>query len=231
MAGVPVVGEGECAATDDGWAAAAEPEPRGCDIATLDMARVAAGGGPSGRTLGRAFVREFASVDRPVLLRGLIGPAARAPWSRRALVERHSRLPRLRYQVMGYNGTLGEMSDAHTWRRASIGQWLDEMGEPPADGAPPGYVFDQSGEASAALAAPMAALFPWSATLAPQSPALYVGGNGSGNPFHYHQQTWNALVAGRKRWLLYAPRDAFYSELHPLEWLRRGSDAHVGSRA
>ena len=77
----------------------------------------------------------------------------------------------------------------------------------------------------------MAALFPWSATLAPQSPALYVGGNGSGNPFHYHQQTWNALVAGRKRWLLYAPRDAFYSELHPLEWLRRGSDAHVGSRA
>ncbi len=56
-----------------------------------------------------------------------------------------------------------------------------------------------------------------------------VGGNGSGNPFHYHQQTWNALVAGRKRWLLHPPNASFYSELHPLEWLRRGR--HLASGA
>ena len=28
-------------------------------------------------------------------------------------------------------------------------------------------------------------------------------------------------MAGRKRWLLFPPESAFYSELHPLEWLRR----------
>ena len=42
----------------------------------------------------------------------------------------------------------------------------------------------------------------WAALLQPEAPALYVGANGSGNPFHYHQQTWNALIAGRKRWLV-----------------------------
>ena len=27
-------------------------------------------------------------------------------------------------------------------------------------------------------------------------------------------------MAGRKRWMLYPPNASFYSELHPLEWLR-----------
>ena len=60
-----------------------------------------------------------------------------------------------------------------------------------------------------------------------ESPALYIGANGSGNPFHYHQQTWNALLAGRKRWLLYPPARAFYSELHPREWMARNRSAGV----
>ena len=67
----------------------------------------------------------------------------------------------------------------------------------------------------------MARLFPWRALLSPEAPGLYVGPHGSGNPFHYHQQTWNALVAGRKKWQLVPPNASFYSELHPKEWLRR----------
>ena len=43
----------------------------------------------------------------------------------------------------------------------------------------------------------------------PAAAALYVGADGSGNPFHYHQQTLNALLAGRKRWLLYLPNGWF----------------------
>ena len=62
--------------------------------------------------------------------------------------------------------------------------------------------------------------------------ALYVGANGSGNPCHYHQQTWNALVAGRKLWTLHPPNATFYSELHPRRWLgkaARHADASGGA--
>ena len=178
---------------------------------------------------------------------------------------------------MQYNCSSSSLADPHTWRRSTLADWLllirsqnAAVLPPDAQSLPryvpespnhppnfhgsnrhscdlPEYIFDQSSLAATTLRNLSAALFPWTALLQPEAPALYVGPNGSGNPFHYHQQvshkacplpgaakvsyppithpvqTWNALVAGRKLWMLYPPDAAFYSELHPLEWLRRGS--------
>ena len=125
------------------------------------------------------------------------------------------------------------MSDAHTWRRVRLRSWLDQMRDAARDDdadALPEYIFDQSGAAGrGALGPSMHRLFPFNALLHPEAPGLYAGANGSGNPFHYHAQTWNALVAGAKRWLLYAPNASFYSELHPREWHRRGKPVPAGA--
>jgi hypothetical protein len=66
----------------------------------------------------------------------------------------------------------GELSDPHTWGRTSVRRWADEMrahGPASAAAARPGYIFDQSGGASAALRGPMAELFPWARLLRPES--------------------------------------------------------------
>jgi phage host-nuclease inhibitor protein Gam len=43
---------------------------------------------------------------------------------------------------------------------------------------------------------------------------------------------YNALVHGRKRWLLRPPSDAVLSTQHPLEWLRAsGTDLLEGENA
>jgi hypothetical protein len=43
------------------------------------------------------------------------------------------------------------------------------------------------------------------------APQFYVGGEGSGAPVHYHNEAFNALAWGRKKWALYPPAQAFYS--------------------
>ena len=95
---------------------------------------------------------------------------------------------------MQYRGD-GSLAEAHTWHRVALRRWVGaEMRAPPPKW--PEYIFDQSADAGGALRAQMLRLFPWRALLHAAPHALYVGANGSGNPCHYHQQTWNALVAG-----------------------------------
>ena len=179
--------------------------------------------------LGARFVRDAVSLDRPVLLRGLLDDrAVSRDWSRAAVWRRAGAES---FQVMQYDAPSRSLRDPHTWRRVRLSEWLVEMREPPAvttkASALPEYIFDQSGAGrQGALGRSIRRLFPWRALLHAEAPGLYVGANGSGNPFHYHAQTWNALVAGRKRWLLYPPNASFYSEIHPLEWLRRRPHGH-----
>ncbi len=47
---------------------------------------------------------------------------------------------------------------------------------------------------------------------------LFIGPAFSGAPFHFHDNAFNALIFGRKLWLLTPPGRDLYSNLHPLEW-------------
>ena len=225
-------------------------QPR-CDVATWEVggasappeyaAAIGATAAESASAAARAavrlaarFTRDHVSLDRPLLMRGLLGETSRRAWQRGALRNASGRVA---FQVMQY-GSRASLADSHTWRRVSLSQWTDAMRAPPpvtSAAAPPPlpeYIFDQStdmGDAAAGLRRQMHGVFPWRAMFVPSAPALYVGADGSGNPFHYHQQTWNALLAGRKRWLLYPPSQAFYTELHPLEWQRRATNRSMAA--
>ena len=48
----------------------------------------------------------------------------------------------------------------------------------------------------------------------------YLGGAGSGAPYHYHKDAWNVAVFGRKRWFLTPPLRSFYSSQPVADWLR-----------
>ena len=149
------------------------------------------GGGSGGtrsmteRDARARFVRDAVSLDRPVLLRGLL---RRAPilrrWSRPA-VERAA--GREQFQVMQYDARTRELTDPHTWRRVRLSEWVSELRAPRRTSDPrlPEYIFDQSGTAvRGELARAVRPLFPWRALLHAEAAGVYIGGNGSGNPFH-----------------------------------------------
>jgi hypothetical protein len=52
-------------------------------------------------------------------------------------------------------------------------------------------------------------------------PQLYMGGPGSGAPFHYHFDAFNVLVWGEKRWFFKSPNSgAEYSTVPALDYVR-----------
>jgi hypothetical protein len=66
------------------------------------------------------------------------------------------------------------------------------------------------------------------------SPTLqfYLGGPGSGSPFHFHKDAFNALMYGKKRWFLLPPSQALYSTIPVSSWVANtpldGPKAHTG---
>mmetsp|Transcript_8290 Transcript_8290/g.25611 ORF Transcript_8290/g.25611 Transcript_8290/m.25611 type:complete len:197 (+) Transcript_8290:41-631(+) len=49
---------------------------------------------------------------------------------------------------------------------------------------------------------------------------FFVGNALSGAPLHYHSHAVNALLAGKKRWLLFPPAESAYSTAPAASWLR-----------
>ena len=54
---------------------------------------------------------------------------------------------------------------------------------------------------------------------------FYLGGVGSGTQPHWHTASWNALLRGRKRWLLWPPSRASYAHRHVARSARAARDA------
>ena len=46
-----------------------------------------------------------------------------------------------------------------------------------------------------------------------------LGAAGTGSPMHTHQDAWNALIYGRKRWFIAPPARANYSYTHIRAWM------------
>ena len=57
----------------------------------------------------------------------------------------------------------------------------------------------------------------------------YLGGPGTGAPWHIHKDAVNALVYGRKRWFLLPPERALYSALPFAEWLAAAEAAEAAN--
>jgi hypothetical protein len=51
------------------------------------------------------------------------------------------------------------------------------------------------------------------------SPQFYLGGPGTGSPFHFHKDAFNALMYGKKRWFLIPPASALYSTVPISTWV------------
>ncbi|PRP88119.1 hypothetical protein PROFUN_04210 [Planoprotostelium fungivorum] len=49
---------------------------------------------------------------------------------------------------------------------------------------------------------------------------FYLGAKNSGAPFHIHADAANLVVRGSKRWLMYPPLQALYSQKHVYRWLQ-----------
>ena len=47
----------------------------------------------------------------------------------------------------------------------------------------------------------------------------FIGGLASGSSAHLHDNAWNALLYGRKRWFIWSPPHSYTSNMPPLEWL------------
>ena len=52
------------------------------------------------------------------------------------------------------------------------------------------------------------------------SPQFYLGGPGTGAPFHYHHDAINVLAWGRKRWYMRPPQEAEYSTVPAADLVR-----------
>eukprot|EP00055_Hartaetosiga_balthica_P006043 m.18576 g.18576 ORF g.18576 m.18576 type:complete len:632 (+) comp4980_c0_seq1:56-1951(+) len=50
----------------------------------------------------------------------------------------------------------------------------------------------------------------------------------TGAPLHYHQDAWNCLIKGEKRWLVYPPSQALISTQHAVETFNSFTHCHVG---
>ena len=73
---------------------------------------------------------------------------------------------------------------------------------------------DTASAPDAASSAQRASVYNASALLRTDTVQFYIGPTGSGTQPHWHTASWNGLLRGRKRWLLWPPERASYAHRH-----------------
>lgn len=186
-----------------------------CDVAVRDGSRID----------GATFVRDFVSLRRPVLLRGLARdwPALRE-WTMDAL--------RAHFGAVSVAvGTIPYAADfARPARRVRLDQYLAYLSNFTIDRVlyeDPLYLFDNEVAVRAPalldrrlLPLPLPIITAATGGDAERTDPVQwmLGPPLSGSPAHFHAHAWNACVVGAKRWFLYPAYAAFYSVRPPVRF-------------
>ena len=159
----------------------------------------------------KRFLSDYVSCLKPVLIRGGISrwTELQRRWKKQQFVQRYGG-----YSVISggipYAGTFGFGAHKKALQRSATG--LDD------------YVFSPINRRQHPALFEDLKLIGSLTKLACTHWQLYQGVAGTGAPMHLHMDAWNALVYGRKRWMVLPPSQARYSLLGPLEFLQREKD-------
>ena len=180
---------------------------------------------------------DFVLAGRPVVLRGLA-----AQWLPREFADWQSKAD----FVQSVGGVLAERSaipyaDAYGVDGGATGPivefvqrymgaaWRGGGGSTPLAERP--YIFDARATHPITVGMPPPPLVPPHYG-APAMRQFSLGGHGTGAPPHFHGEAFNGLLFGRKRWLFFRPRDAFFSRRPArawwLQWTANDSNAVEG---
>jgi ankyrin repeat protein len=172
------------------------------------------------------FVRDYLSIERPVLVRAAHMASVRRlqrRWIAESLLAHRAAVPVSR-SAIPYASAFGR-----SMQRTTLGAHVAAMRanaelslSQPVD---TGYVFESldansllRADADIVADALFGSAYDADAVVSVQ---FYLGPRGSGAPLHYHGSAWNLLVHGRKRWFLLPPQRAAYSTRPVLEWIER----------
>ena len=191
------------------------------------------------------FLFEYLVPGRPVRLQGATVSSEwqfREAWARKKLLANHGGIV-LPHSDIPYE-ELFTSQPGHATGASTLAQFINHMPtmnerlkdtSVGARGATPPYIFFGGINKSDPLLADAFPLVPeflrfesststsdsepvdW--TVAPAATQWYLGPPGSGAPIHFHQDAWNALAYGSKRWLLLPPGESRYSSQPILDLL------------
>ena len=167
------------------------------------------------------FVEQYLKPGRPVIITdALEDHASLREWTREGFVRKFGKTPFSVMENVDGRPRTSQMTLAEYVR------WLDEhAGEPM-----PSYVFDGYYEDAAPAILRDSGRKPSSSrtNLRYREPyfddfnyftyQLVLGPAYAGANPHFHHTTWNGLVFGRKRWMVWPPARSFYSAKHPHRW-------------
>jgi len=203
---------------DGGWSQemASELDLDYCDIKQVDGRKVT----------GDKFIRDFVLKSRPVVLRGVAAHwNFRRHWTAEEMEERAgatvTNVGNIPYAV--------EFGDAPNTE--SVANYMSEMQESQRDAnnTIPGYIFNgnlfQTDPAFRSMLQDvptppsfmqaqnnsLGSLLKQMILEQETSSQFYLGPAYSGAPFHFHEDAWNALAFGKKRWLMLPPNEGIYS--------------------
>jgi len=172
------------------------------------------------------FLYQYLSLQRPVIVRNVLNSKNAKnlfrKWQRQQFVKEYGSL-NFKEVVVPYGESFG-YSDSVT-KLVTLQEFVEKMDQLSQMGekeypSQPSYIFEPISENS-----PLLDDFVLPTMLDPELThatlshvQLYVGPALSGAPGHFHRSAWNILIYGKKRWFLYPPTEAFYSQQHVWQW-------------
>lgn len=176
------------------------------------------------------FYTQYLLPGRPVMLRGLAARqkwAVRQKWTKENLLKQYGSL-RVMTGPVPYGKQFGLKQ-----RRGKLATILKEAGEGKGkvdEAGNPYYIFTDVADDDSDSANKLKSDYPFRPEFlnhnhpsanytSAHSHQFFVGGIGQGAPVHFHGDAWNVCVYGQRRWFLFPPSTAIYSNVPTKQWL------------